>query len=34
MGVAELLKNCQCALPGDPGGLGITEGLVGVAEGD
>lgn len=34
MGEAELLENCQCVLPGDPGELRIAEGLVGVAEGD
>ena len=34
MRVAKLLENCQGTLPGDPGGLGITEGLMGVAEGD
>jgi hypothetical protein len=34
IGIAELLENCQCVLPGDPGEPGIAEGLVGVAEGD
>jgi hypothetical protein len=32
-GVVELLENCQCALPGDPGELRITKVMVGVAEG-
>src|SRR5690348_12576027 len=33
-GVVELLENCQCALPGDLGGLRIAECLVRVAQGD
>src|SRR5580700_9972823 len=33
-GVVELLENCQCALPGDPGGLRMSECLVRVTQGD
>jgi hypothetical protein len=33
-GVVQLLENCQCPPPGDPGGRRITKGSVGVAEGD
>src|SRR5260370_35501508 len=31
---AELLQNCHRMLPGDPRGLGITKGFVGLSEGD
>src|SRR6516164_3212146 len=33
-GVFELVENCQCVLPGNPGELRITKVMVGVSEGD